>query len=637
MDPQADNPVQEADEVKVWMRRIKSAQMVKEAWENYYRVKECYRYWTGNQRDDPWDGGDRKAQHNMIHPDVAEQMAAMYFNAPYGKVVASPTRSETPGETIIEKSRRLQDTGINLVLDPKVGFRENTFLAIKESNWAFGAVEVGYSADFADNPSSARPALMEKKQAKVTTPLADSPAAAQAGTPVEAMDMEIRTLRSKLLGETIYVKHIPSNQVLVSASDKAILGNNDWLGYWEEHPLEDVRRSTAYENTEDLKATGTLKARDDGGDVDRVRLYKIWDLRTMTKVVLSEGHEKFLKRERFERCTLKLLRMDVDPYHFYPVPPVYLKLASQDEYNDSAEYMRKMRIGTVPRYTYDEDAVEPDQAAKFQSRDMNVMIPRKGGTRAPIEPVTQPSTAGAAVQTLSLGEKEFNTASSSVGSPYNPATQTATRAALANAKVQASDDFDRKMVADFLSGVIEELIMTALENMNIARLVAMNVDLDSPMALEEAAAVAKTFQMIDAEKLRDASLGISWHIEIDPDNLSPISEAERGQKLLSAIGLITQNQAAVLFSQVPSLLKQVLYSAGIRIGSDVDAVQQALKLIVQMNMMASAAGASPPGMSPPGGSQPGPGSVPPPAPQGSNMPVTVPGMPMIPGVVGGNA
>jgi hypothetical protein len=632
VDPnQVNSTVAEAKEVKLWMNRIKGSEALRDSWEKFYRVAECYQYWRGRQRQNEFDDhGDRKAQHNKIHPDVDEAIASLYFYTPYGKVISAPERADTPAETITAKAQLLQDTGIYLTRDPAAGFRENTSLALKESFWSIGCVEVGYDPDFINNPAAERPPLQEKEDTEgfddrqdtggyVGTEEVIPPVDLTAQPPggmissggeapigqadIDTVKAQLKELRESLKGETFYVKHIHSKQILISTSDKPVLWHNDWVGYWEEYPLEDVKNSSAYINTENLKASADLVANEDTGAVDRVRLYRIWDLRTKRKLVFAQGHEKCLMKADYDRCPLKFFRPDVDPYHFLPVPPVYLKLPSQDGYNDSAEYMRQMRIGTVPRFTYDEDAVSPDEAAKFGSRDMNVMIPRKGGTHAVIEPVPQPSTSQGAIQTLSLSEKEFVQASSISGDPLSPPTQTATRAVIANTKMQASEGFKRSRVSDWLAEIIEEMILCAVDNLNMPKWIAINVDLDSPLAIPAAQEVAQVYAEINAERLRDAVLGIKWHIEIEPDTLSPVAESERGQKLMQVLNFISNPAAAALMVRAPNLLKRLLSLSGIKNGQDIAAIMEGLMAIVQMNMMQ--AGPTP-GISPVAGQEAGP-------------------------------
>lgn len=597
----------------------------------------CYQYWRGRQRLDEFDQqGKRRAIHNKIHPDTASAISSLYFSNPTGRVIASPERVGTPRETITAKALILQNTGNYFVNDPETGFKENTDNAVKESRWAIGCVEVGYAPDFISNPMADRPPLKESDKTKVGKPAKDEDGLSiDEQSDIPALQEELKRLQQSLKGEVFYVKHIRAEQLVISPSDKPVLEHNDWVGYWEDYALEDVKEAPGYKNTDDLKAsTEATGKQDEEGDIDRVRLYKIWDLRTRTKLVLAKGHDKPLMKKKFNRCTLKFLRFDVDPYHFFPIPPIYLKLNPQDGYNDSAEYLRMMRITTVPRYTYDEDAVTATEAAKFTSSDFNILIPRKQGTHQVIEAVNQPSTSGGAVQTLGLADKEFAEAGNSGGDPRLPQTRTATQAMIADTKENANESYEREIVSKWLASVIEELILLAVEHMNLPRWIAINVDLDSPDADLAALDIATTYQQIDAERLRSATLGVRWHVEVETESLSPVAETERGAKLMNMLQFISNPNIAALLSMAPLLLKQIIGQSGVKNGGDVSAIQEALKVIVQMNQAQAANGIQPPGISPmakPTSPLPGPKGGPQPAAGGPPPPASIP-HPQPPGV-----
>ena len=160
------------------------------------------------------------------------------------------------------------------------------------------------------------------------------------GSDLASMQAEITRLQDELKQEKFFVKHIPSKQLLISNSDMPILENNDWVGYWEDVPLEDVKRAPAYANNKSLKSnTGDPSSdkqdpdkdyNEATGGIDKIRLYKIWDLRSREKLVFAEGADKELMRRPFKRVALKFLRFDIDPYHFYPRPVILSKLGPQD-------------------------------------------------------------------------------------------------------------------------------------------------------------------------------------------------------------------------------------------------------------------------------------------------------------------
>lgn len=661
-------------------------------------------YWRGRQRAEQFDlQHERKAQTNLIHPQVRAQLPSLYFYRPFGRVIAEPSRNDTPQTGLPERVQLLQDTGNYFAGIPETGFREATFLALKEHFWAFGCVEVGYSAEFVDNPEAQRPPLKENEDTKIPgvvtikeppqvlqpqapQPLAATglaadpfaPAAPQApqapgpalppslpllpsegGPSPEAAQVaqELADLKSRFRNEQLFVKFISAKQVMVSESDRAILKANDWVGYWEDYNLEDVKRAKVFKNTATLKASVPTKpkrgGKDDSGDEaqfreasadgslgassgesKKIRLYKIWDLRTKTKIVLAHQHPHKLLEESFDRCPLKFLRPDIDPYHFRPVPPVYNGLDPQDIHNNSMEYLRKTERATKPRWTYDDGAVKAEEIEKFERDDANY-IPRKEGTISPIQPIEHPQYTQLPLQLIALSERNFAQATGVPAEARQAETggdKTATQAMIQNTGRQVVDSFDRSVVAEWLASIIEELILLAKDKMVLSRWIAINVDRESPMALLEAMQVAKTYREIKAEDLELAAAGLSWHVTVDVESISPVAEQEQLQRILQILNFIGNPTQALLLSRVPVLLDRLLDLAGFKGGRDRDAILAALQAVVAFAQATTQPGGGGlPGLSPmPGApapkasvpSTPGP-QAPGPQPPGPSGPTPV--------------
>lgn len=636
--------------VDTWLKkRIPAASRLHKKWKEDNKVQECYNYWRGEQLDNPLDEfGQPRAQINKIHPEVRNNIPSLYYYRPFARLSALPEQIEDPGSQVEEDTQLLQDTVNALIRDKQTQFRESTFIALKESHWAYGVCEVGYTAEFVDAPNADRPPLKEKKDTKVQTApkLAPPPPemgmpAPEMGMPVDpmappvdpmstmldpmasmaqpidpnqaAIEAEIQALQEQLKSERFFVKHIPANNILVSTSDMPILENNDWIGYWEDMNLEDVKASKAYKNAKDLKAnTGEADqfaqknaedANEAEGAADKIRLYRIWDLRTRERIVLAEGHDKELLRKPFSRVPLKFLRFDIDPYHFYPRPLLLSKLGPQDEYNDSREYLRKIRKGTVPRYTYDEDAIDADQLKKLESGEMGTYVPRKPGTSNVIEPVNQPSFSENAIQTLTLSDKEFSDVGGVGGDAKIAQSKTATQAKISETKNQVQDSFDRLMVADWLGEICRELLCLAVENMSMDRAIATNVTPDNMYYNEIGQKVTQSFKRINATILSDAAAGVSWDVIIDLEALSPVSEEEKFQKWMQGLSLFGNPVFARMFAVSPEILKHTLTLLGIKSGRDVALIQDAMMKVVQMEAQLAAMGQNAaPGVSPQGGS-----------------------------------
>ena len=617
------------DEVKLWRKRKRSAVDLYEKWFEECQVKKSYNYWRGHQYENPFDNmGRPKAMVNKIHADVANRQPSLYFYRPYARITPQPELADTPGTDIDEQVQLLQDTVNHLIRVSGTQFDPSTRLAVLESEWAFGCVEIGYDAKYLESPVAPRPALKEDDKTKAARTIEFGQPEDREDTPDPEEDedeIELQAIRESIEREQFYVKHIPSTQVLVSESNRPILENNDWVGYWEDIPVEDVKRSTAYgkaaknikpRTSEDDKEYTSDTDDDDGpSETKKVRVYKFWDFRNREKIVIAEGHPIPLLKAEFKRCPLKFLRYDVDPYEFYPMPPLMHKLGPQDEYNHSREYLRKVRNGTVPLFTFDEDAITLENMQKLEKGVFGTYIPRKANTPGSdvISPVNQPSLSENALQTLTISDKEFSDVGAVGGEGKVPQSKTATQAKIAETKNQAQDNYARTLVAAFLADVAKELLMCAIDNMALEQWVAINVAPDSMYADVSTEEVVQRYRGVTAMALQQASKSVEWDLDVDIESLSPVSEEEKFQKWMQGLSFIGNPSFAMVFAAAPELLKHTLKLMGLRSAREQEMILTGLGNLMQqqmaMNAQAAEGGGSQPnprGVSPqPGGGAPG--------------------------------
>jgi hypothetical protein len=588
--------------VKLWMKRIRAADKAREQWESRYEVVKCREYWAGFQREEDEDAsGDRKAVVNRIMPTLRTRIPSLYFYYPFARVVASPSKSDTPAETVDDKAQLLQDTSNSLLRDPRAGLKEQTLIALKEAHWAFGCIEVGYSADFIDNPAlkDAAPPLKEDEDTEG----------------VEAYKKIIKD-------EWFWTRRIPPRQVLVSAPESTVVEENDWIGYWEIQNVEDVKKAPAYQNKMDLKGAVGKEKKD--GDTETsaedVVLYKIWDQRTLTRYVFAEGHDKCLMKQPYDRLPLFFLRFEIEPDRFRPIPPIYNWLGSQDEYNDSREFLRVQRKTRVPRYTVDPNGVAPEELQKFEDNEPNVWIMRGGNSADPITPVQQPNMSDAALQSLTLSRQEFDEVTG-VGaeSRQQASSDTATQAAIMNQRQTINDTFDRSLVAEWLGKIIREMMLLAIDKMTLPRWILTNSDQNSPAFQMDAMRIAQMHQQITLQQLQDAHDDLRWDVTVDVESLSPVSEQEKQAQWMQVLAVISNPAVAPLLAMSPELLKRTLDLNGIKNGKDQQAIGSALASQAQMQAALAQAKMGPPGISSMPGAPAGPGGPGPAAPQPPQM------------------
>lgn len=582
---------------KLWLDRANAGITRKAEWEKDFETGTCRKFYDGHQVAQLTDlAGDRVIVINKVGAAVRTAIPNLVFSYPFVRVLGSPSREDTQGQQLDTRAQLLQDTVNSIIRDPKTLFTEQIFPAIKEAFWAFGCVETGYSADFADDPTAPKPALKENEKTEVENPL------------------------PKLKGESFYVRHIPAKTVVFSARESSVVAEHDWYGYYEWMNVEDVKAAPAYAGkTEGLKATAKDSEKDGeekDPDTERVKVWKLWDARTHTRLVVAEGHDQVLLEQPYKHDALHFLRFEIQTDSPYPIPPIYHQLGSQREYNDSRDTLRKLRKAIVPRYTFDEQAMAPEDLEKFETGDIGVYIPVRNQNPSPINPVNQPSFSDGAVTTLTLSGQEFAEMSgTSNASRQVSSDNTATEAKIMASRQNVSESFDRRTVSVFLGSIAKGLLQCAIDHMVLEHWILLNSDPFSPYFEQDAAQIAQQYQLVSFQELQEANSTMRWDVSVDVESLSPASEEEKRQSWNTALQMLANAPIARLLAQSDELLKRTLDLNGMHSAKDQGMIGVALKKVAAIEMQMAQAGAKPgPGIS--GQAPAQPAGVPGPTPGG---------------------
>jgi len=648
-------PPEQGPFVKLLFKRIDTAKKIKNEWEKAFEIDRCHDYVKGFQREagTEEDGqGKRRYQLNKILSALKAKIPRIFYYHPYIRVTASRGREDTPAQTVSVRAMLLQDTINTIIREPSTRFKAECLQAYKESQYSFGVIETGYSAEWGDNPFAQKPPLVENEDTEKE--LEDTGHSTEAMPPEPMPSAATRAMgapESPLAGlaaldtvphnETFYCKHIPARQFLVSSNDRSATVSMDWVAYWEWMYVEDVKRTPSFENTEDLKATAKSSqvgydpdlspSIHEGDEVppDMVRVWKMWDLREKKRYVLAEGHNAVLKESEFRMLPLHTLRLEVMPGEWYPIPPVYNQLQEQDEFNDSREFLRLERIARRSRYVYDKQAITPEELEKLESDEMGVFVGIDNRNMEPIRPITQPSLSDSAMRTLSLSEQGFTEATgvSEQSRQITPQGEkaTATEITAVETKGDIRDSYEQQEVADWSADVSRGLLRVAINQMTLTRWILLNSDPYSQFFVQDAAAISQVYSQITSDELQEADDALRWDMVVDIESMSPVSESQHASKLIQVLNMLASPGVGRLLSFSPQLLKLTLNLLGIRNAADQKAISDALAMRDQMEMMAMGGGAPPgaPGAPKPPGVAPMPG-------QPAGVPTPSAGMPPLP-------
>lgn len=599
----------EKEVVSRWIGRISDADRAYTRWYKDFKVEKSKRYWKGFQRvgDDRIDSRNQeRVTVNLILPTIAIRIPSLYYYFPYARITGNPVISSLSGSDIEARAQLLQDTANTIVRDPETGFKRETLMALKESMWAFGLVEIGHSAEFVDNPYYERPPLIENEDIK--DEIKEAPKPKDPDMQDRGMSPEdLKNLEKIVQKEQFYVKHIPPEQFRVSISGQPYLEANDWCGYYEWMYVEDVKASPAYDKkaTKNLKAGGLISKdfssstgdisttsstpisyindSKDERDRDRsgqVKVWKIWDMRQKVKMVLAEGCDKFLiAGEKYKNLPLFPLTFEDQDDDWFPIPPIYPMLGPQDEYNDSREMMRGLRKVIYPRYVAD-GGIEPDELRKLEDGGPGVIAHVNSANPCPVQPVQQPSWDSQIVRTLAVSKDDLLQVSGVSGEARGQAeADTATQASIINQRALVRDSFSRLRVAEWLGNIIKGLVQLAIDKMSLPMWILRNCDPQSPSFIVDSANVSNLYREITLTDLKEADQLLRWNVEVDVETLSPLTEDTTRAQIQNVLTLLAQPPVALLLSKSPPLLKLALDRFGIRSAKDQEAIGQALGIV----------------------------------------------------------
>jgi hypothetical protein len=281
--------------LKRWFARIHAADTVYTEWAERFHVDRLEQYYERFQ----WAGKNLTAAEanqwyviNLTFASVRTQKPGLLFQRPKVKVERRPSCGDDRAAPRAAADARLWQAAVQTFVDrPEVRFLPETSLGLHDAHTRFAVVEVGSAVD-----------------------------------------------------ERLHVKRIPARDFRVSSSDRNRLDANDWVGYRAWHDVEDVKRNSRYRNTSDLQPSAeayrdqTPGSEEPQRDHTSVCLWKIWDLRTHTRLVLAEGHGKFLLEEKpFTHLPFADLKFYERLGHYYPLPVLFNWLGRQDETKAGAQ------------------------------------------------------------------------------------------------------------------------------------------------------------------------------------------------------------------------------------------------------------------------------------------------------------
>jgi hypothetical protein len=595
----------EVDKAKLWSQRLEAAEKTYKKWEEKYRSKLLWEYYLGHQWKEGQGNdasGNLKYTINMVFPTIETQLPSQLFYHPKFLIRPSPTMMKTPGSNATERASLQEDTLNSFVRDSRLAFKQETFLALLESYFRFGVVEVGYSGEWIDNPNAGKPLLKENSEDEVK----------------DSEGKQVISPEQILSRESIYFKRIPASQFRVSANSHNQLNRCDWVAYFEWYYPEDLKRNKRYKNTTNVSTTGWVNTDAspttyDDADQEKehrsmVKVWKIYDLRAKKRIDYGEGNEKLFLEEPMELwedgtpvVPLAVLKKHPQLDEFYPLPAVFNWISPQDELNETREMQKVHRKRFLRKFMAD-PSVAGEELAKWEQPIDGLLIRGKADGITPIADAPLDPTV---VRNIPQTKDDFREISGISGEQRGIAqSETATQANIINIESKIRETKAKDQISTWLAEIGKLALYFIRKRMVLPFWIALNTDMTAEGAMLQAMNVVEGYRQIQAEDLD----GVDTEVTVDVASLAPVNESQERQDWIQALQIVTDPVRAPMLLASDVLLRKTMGLFNIRNEKEIQELKsfgvQTLQMLMMSQAQAQGGGAS--------GAQgsPGPGPTP---------------------------
>lgn len=562
--------------MSAWLTRISNATKYKLQWESTYHCSKLYDYYKGFQwkHKTSTEGIYSYSPYtlNLVYSSIEIKLANLLFKQPHFLVDPRPGNADWNQELAMQSAQIKQDVLNTLIKNSRLNFKANIKRAVLDSFFRFGVIEVGYAADWR-NPTKLRPLFSNRDETL---------SGEDQGRVIS--DEEVPE------NERVYFKRIKASRFLVSMSDSEDLENCDWCGYYEFYYTEALKKNKALDFPKGEITSDSYSA-DIGSAInastpmsDEVRemvssgavskVYHIFDnIAKKRKLIHSSGQAMF--EVPFERLPFQIRRWDEPLEGFYPVPPVFHWLSSQDEINESREQMRSYRRRFTRKYQALKGAIDEQEREKFASGVDGEIV--EVNREDAIKPISNPELGASIQNALVVSKDDFNIISGTSSEQRGQADrQTATQSKLIESRTQIRESAEQEGVKDLIVGVGRETLLVAGENFSGDIWVKLTAD-PGDLAGEEAA-MTPAYQLISVSSIQD---GYDFEIDVDVINTSSLAAEEEKTKFLEFLSVVNTYPQVALS---PALIREAAY----RVGYRNEKVIREMARAAQLNLLAQA-------------------------------------------------
>lgn len=541
-----------------WNKRISMANQEFEKWENRFECKILERYYEGRQGNARL-GNDDIYILNLIYSTWKTKSPGLLFKRPKFSFEPRPKEQRWDSEEAWQKANLASDLVNTIVGKSLIKFDQNCAMALLDTGPYYGLIEVGYAADWKENPNATKPVVNKDYNQEVEKVKAKE----QPELPEE---------------EQIFIRHIPAHRFRIFGNDSWDLSQANACGYYMF-----VRRI-------DLAAFGekyaTGAAIDEYVDEDDkadslVKVWKIWDHRKKEVFLFNGTDGEFLgKSIKWKRLPVFPLIFDPRRRGFYPMPLFYNWRPSQDDYNEAREQLRAHRRRSKRAFQCSEEFDE-EELQKLVNGPDGVVVKTVG--QAKIEPIVSSAVDNSIIQTMVIAKDDFNIVSQTSSEARGEGDRvTATQASITNKYSEIRNKYDAEVVANWLTQIGLEILLQAIDKLTLPTWIRIGVG-QQPQG-KSVEMVSKTFQLITMEQLD----GYDFECAVTVESLSPITNQEEKNKLMEFLATIQQYP---ILSMSPNLIRALAERFGFKDENVIREMQQMALLAMQAKVVQESQGA----------------------------------------------
>jgi hypothetical protein len=576
-----------------WKTKVTNSNKFFGEWHTKFRCDILEEYYEGFQ----WKGKkDFQTVNynpytiNLFYSTIKIKLASLLFQRPSYLVTPRPGNSNWDLDFAVRSAEIKQDTLNTIIQNPRVNFTQQLKLAALDSFFRFAILEVGYAADWR-NPLKEEPLLSNHDEAIGDTP---------------SEKIKVIEDNELPLNERFYFKRVNPKRFRTSVSDGSELSELDWCGYYDYYYTETLRHTKGIKFPKDYESQ-TLSLDYSGGvlsdpgtranNPEFIRLlttgkiskvWRIWDEIAHKQMLLLDGNFEEIWTEDFERLPFLDLRWDLRTEGWYPIPPAFQWISSQDEINEAREQTRSFRRRFTRKFQAVENTIDELEKEKFASGPDGVIITVKQADA--ITPIQNPEQGRTAEEALVIAKEDFNIISGTSAEARGQSAdrETATAAKIIDARSQIRESAEQLDFSNFICDIGRETLAQAAEKLTDGLWVKYSTN-PGEQVLTEVQVNQPYYKWIRAQDLAD---GYDCDVDIDVMNATPAAQDKAKQSYLTFLS-ICKNFPETTMS--PAMIRENAYRCGYRNEKIIGQMQQVAIAALTAKAQQMNQGALPPG------------------------------------------